>query len=181
MVRRALPPPGRRLTAVHPYSTRCSQQGQQGQQLAIVSCGRAARRALRPRSVHLWPLTPLPRRSPRSRPRRPGSPRGRPPLPARRARAARRRGGVRVASATVLMEKWLSERRLWLFGNHLPLLPRRSVPQPKTRGLGSRKQALFVGRYPIPPENAPDASIVCQPERSFSLVSAGGEHYEYKT
>ncbi|XP_033609638.1 cyclin-dependent kinase-like 1 isoform X2 [Cryptotermes secundus] len=24
------------------------------------------------------------------------------------------------------MEKWLGERRLWLFGNHLPLLPRRS-------------------------------------------------------
>ncbi|XP_021921705.1 cyclin-dependent kinase-like 1 isoform X2 [Zootermopsis nevadensis] len=24
------------------------------------------------------------------------------------------------------MEKWLSERRLWLFGNHLPLLPRKS-------------------------------------------------------
>jgi hypothetical protein len=25
----------------------------------------------------------------------------------------------------VWMEKWLGERRLWLFGNHLPLLPRK--------------------------------------------------------
>lgn len=25
------------------------------------------------------------------------------------------------------MDKWFGEKRLWLFGNHLPLLPRRFV------------------------------------------------------